>query len=192
MCPPKSRSSNASRSESSHKSKKSTRSHRSKVDAKPNPWESATTGYTMGAVPADAVGDVLINPKEMTPEQFNAVLVMIQKYWLQKTGRRMTKQELELIRKKLESSEGPITVETLVTTTLDELNERSIDTTVPPQPRTQLEINGGVPVQRPDIEVLKAPCKICKRMIELQCLPFHEALCIKNQPPGAPGYKPRV
>ena len=190
MCPPKSKSSNASRSESSHSSKKSRVSHRSKVDAKPNPWESATTGYTMGAVPADAEGDVLINPKDMTPEQLNAVLVMIQKYWLKKTGRRMTKQELDLIRKKLENLKEPITVETLVTTTLDELNN-TIDTEVPPQPRTQLEINGGVPVQRPDIENMKAQCKICHAMVQLQCLPFHEALCIKNQPPGAPGYRPK-
>ena len=189
MCPPKSRSGHSTRSGSSHSSRKTAKTHRSKVDAKQNPWESAVTGYTMGAIPADAQGDVLISPKDMTPEQFNAVLVMIQKYWLIKTGRRMTKQELELIIEKLRNLKEPITIDTLVSETLDELTN-TLSTEPPPQPRTQIEINGGVPVPRPDVEVLKAPCKICKRMVELQCLPFHEALCIKNQPPGAPGYKP--
>ena len=187
MCPPKSHSSHSTRSESS--SKKSRKTHRSKVDAAPHPWESATTGYTMGVVPPDAEGDVVIHPKDMTPEQFNAVLVLVQKHWLKKTGKRMTKEELEYIIEKLKNLKEPTTIDTLVSTTLDEI---ATGTFVPPEPKTQLEINGGVPVQRPDIEGLTVPCKICKRMVELHCLPFHEALCIRNQPPGAPGYKPRI
>ena len=181
MCPPKSKKSNAS----SSSSRKSSKSHRSKVDAKANPWESATTGYTMGAIPADASGDVVISPLEMTPEQFNAVLVMIQKYWLTKTGNKMTKEELNKIKEKLENIEAPVTVESIVEKTLDEVEPILV------KPSTQIEINGGVPVKKPEIEMIKFPCKICKRMVELHCLPFHEALCIKNQPPGAPGYKPR-
>ena len=188
MCPPKTKKSDSSRSKDSSVGSKPSKSHRSKVDGKSQPWESASTGLTMGVIPAGTKDDVVIDPQYMTPEQLNAVLVMAQKKWIQKTGRKMTKEELKLIQKKLQYTKDQTTVDTIVNDTIDEMNvtERAVT-----KVKTQEEINGGVPTFRDDIQEKKFKCRICHKQVELHCLPFHEAVCLRTQPPGSSGYKPK-
>lgn len=168
---------------------KKERVKRSKVKAEPVPWESATTGLTLGVLPKNADVDIMINPSTMTDEQFEAIIIYFQKVYLQKTGERMTKPQLRALREKLRSQQNAMSLEEFVSSTLEELTNTT-GTTTRGGPRTQMDINSGVPKLRPDIETMTFPCKICNREIYLSQLPFHEALCIKNQPPGAPGYTP--
>lgn len=184
---PKTKSSASSTKQKSESKKEHVR--RSKVKAEPVPWESATTGLTLGQLPKDAEGDMIISASTMTNERLEAILVYFQKIYLQQTGERMSKDQLRFIREKLKAQEEPVSVASFVSSTIAELTGTAT-TTIDRVVKSQININGGMPKPRSDIENTLFPCKICNRPVLLSQLPFHEALCVKNQPPGAPGYTP--